>query len=77
MLMSNTDRPARLHFMANGFRVLSPGDHVLCAVSGARIALDDLRYWSVARQEAYATATLATQALGEGGAARTRGGGSP
>ncbi|MFA6123067.1 MAG: DUF2093 domain-containing protein [Sphingomonas sp.] len=63
MLMSNTDRPARLHFMANGFRVLAPGDHVLCAVSGARIALDDVRYWSVARQEAYASAEIATEAM--------------
>ena len=63
MLMSNSDRPARLHFMANGFRVLASGDHVLCAVSGARIQLDDLRYWSVARQEPYATPELATQAL--------------
>lgn len=63
MLMSNTDRPARLHYMANGFRVLAAGDHVLCAVSGARIALDELRYWSVARQEAYAGAAIATQAL--------------
>ena len=63
MLMSNTDRPARLHYMPNGFRVLATGDHVLCAVSGARIALEDLRYWSVARQEPYATPELATRAL--------------
>lgn len=63
MLMSNTDRLARLHYMANGFRVLTPGDHVLCAGSGARIALEDLRYWSVVRQEAYASAELATKAL--------------
>jgi hypothetical protein len=63
MLMSNSDRPARLHFMANGFRVLASGDHVLCAVSGARIPLDDLRYWSVARQEAYASADIATKAM--------------
>lgn len=63
MLMSNTDRAARLHYMANGFRVLTPGDHVACAVSGRRIALDDLRYWSVARQEAYATAAIATEAM--------------
>lgn len=63
MLMSNTNRAARLHYMANGFRVLSAGDHVLCAVSGNRIALDDLRYWSVARQEAYASADIATRAL--------------
>jgi hypothetical protein len=63
MLMSNTDRPARLHYMANGFRVLAPGDHVLCAVSGARIGLPDLRYWSVSRQQAYATAAIASEAL--------------
>lgn len=63
MLMSNATRPARLHFMANGFRVLSPGDHVVCAVSGERIALDSLKYWSVRRQEPYASAEIATRAL--------------
>ena len=63
MLMSNSDRPARLHYMANGFRVLTPGDHVTCAVSGARIPLDALRYWNVARQEAYATAQIASEQL--------------
>jgi hypothetical protein len=49
--------------MANGFRVLSPGDHVVCAVTGARIALQDLRYWSVERQEAYASAAIASEAM--------------
>lgn len=63
MLMSNTDRPAQLHYMANGFRVLSPGDHVICAVSNARIPLESLRYWNVARQAAYATAQLASEAM--------------
>lgn len=63
MLMSNTDRPARLHYMANGFRVLSPGDHVVCAVSGARIRLEDLRYWSVRDQAPYASAQIASEAL--------------
>ena len=63
MLMSNTDRPAKLHYMANGFRVLATGDHVVCAISGERIALEDLRYWSVARQEPYATPELAMQAM--------------
>jgi len=62
MLVSNSDRAARLHYMANGFRVLTPGDHVTCALSGARIPLEELRYWSVARQEAYATAALSMQA---------------
>lgn len=66
MLMSSRDRLARLHYGPNGFRVLSPGDHVLCAVSGERIPLDRLRYWSVARQEPYASAELSTRrALGQ------------
>jgi hypothetical protein len=62
MLMSNTGRPARLHYMAGTFRVLSPGDHVICAVTGERIMLEDLRYWSVARQEAYASAEASVRA---------------
>lgn len=63
MLMSPSGRLARLHYMANGHRVLSPGDHVVCAVTGERIPLDDLRYWSVAKQEAYVSAAIATEAL--------------
>jgi len=63
MLMSNADRPARLHYMANGFRVLVPGDHVVCAVTGERIALEDLRYWSVRDQQPYATAQVSSEAL--------------
>jgi hypothetical protein len=63
MLMSSGGRAARLHYMANNYRILVPGDHVVCAVSGERIALDELRYWSVARQEPYASAAIATGAL--------------
>lgn len=62
MLMSNTSRPARLHYLDGTFRVLSPGDHVVCAVTGQPIALEDLRYWSVDRQEAYATPEASTHA---------------
>ncbi|WP_374580654.1 DUF2093 domain-containing protein [Sphingomonas sp. J344] len=63
LMSSNSARPARLHYMANGFRVLSSGDHVVCAVSGEKISLDALRYWSVADQEAYASAEIATKAM--------------
>jgi hypothetical protein len=62
LMSSNTARPAKLHYMANGFRMLVTGDHVVCAVSGERIVLDALRYWSVAKQEPYASAELATKA---------------
>jgi len=62
MLMSNRDRIARLHYMPYSFRVLQAGDHVLCAVTGQKIALEDLRYWSIARQEPYASADASVQA---------------
>lgn len=63
MLMNASERPARLHFEPNGFRLISPGTHVVCAVSGERIELDLLRYWSVTRQEPYASCELATKRL--------------
>jgi hypothetical protein len=63
MLMFNRSQPARLHYMPNGYRVLSQGDHVICAVSGEKIPLEALRYWSNERQEAYATAEIATKAM--------------
>lgn len=62
MLMSSNNRVARVHYMANGFRLLSPGDHVLCAVTGQTIPLDELRYWSVIKQESYASAEISTRA---------------
>ncbi len=60
--MSNRDRIARLHYLPFTFRVLQAGDHVLCAVTGQKIALEDLRYWSIARQEPYANAEASTRA---------------
>lgn len=62
MLTSRGGRAARLHFMANNFRMLSPGDHVVCAVTGEAIPLEHLRYWSVERQQAYASAEIAVRA---------------
>lgn len=59
MLMSPASRPAKLHYLDGTFRVLSSGDHVTCAVTGKAIPLDQLRYWSVERQEAYASAEVA------------------
>jgi len=62
MLMSGAGRAARLHYLPGTFRVLSNGDHVICAVTGARIPLHELRYWSVDRQEAYFDAEASLQA---------------
>jgi hypothetical protein len=32
---------------------MSPGDHVICKVSGKKISLSELKYWNVELQEAY------------------------
>ncbi len=62
MLMSGSGRVAKLRYLDGTFRLLSDGDHVLCAVTGKAISLDELRYWSVARQEAYADAAASLEA---------------
>ena len=61
MLMSS-ENPATLLYGPNGFRVIKPGHFVLCAMSGEPVPLEELRYWSVDRQEAYASAELSTKA---------------
>jgi hypothetical protein len=48
---------ARVQYLDGDFRVISPGTYVVCAVTGNHIPLDELKYWSVDRQEAYATPT--------------------
>lgn len=62
MLMTGAGTPARVRYMAGTFRVLSNGDHVMCAVTGARISLHELKYWSVDRQEPYADAEASLEA---------------
>jgi hypothetical protein len=45
---------AQLQYLDGDFRVVAPGTYVRCAVTDARIPLDELKYWSVDLQEAYA-----------------------
>lgn len=68
MLMGGRTREAKLHYMDGTFRLLAVGDHVRCAVTGTIIPLEELRYWSVARQEAYVDAAASLE--GERRAAR-------
>ncbi|HWL31198.1 MAG TPA: DUF2093 domain-containing protein [Xanthobacteraceae bacterium] len=46
---------AKIQYLDGDYRILTPGSYVLCAVTGVQIPLDELKYWSVDRQEAYAT----------------------
>ena len=44
---------AKLKYLPNKFNVLEAGDHVICAVSGKKILLENLNYWNVENQEPY------------------------
>ena len=66
--MLSPNVPAQLFYEASDFEIVRPGSFVLCAVSGARIELDDLKYWSAEFQEAYLSAVEATAAMIAGGA---------
>ena len=44
---------AKIKYLPNNFQVVESGDHVICAVSGKTISLDNLNYWSVDLQEPY------------------------
>lgn len=46
---------AEVKYLDGDFRVIRPGVFVRCAVTGAEIPLEELRYWSVDLQEAYAS----------------------
>ncbi|MDP3895596.1 MAG: DUF2093 domain-containing protein [Mesorhizobium sp.] len=51
-------KEARIRYLDGDFQVASPGAYVRCAVTHESIPLDELRYWSVARQEAYVSAAV-------------------
>ena len=46
---------AEVRYLDGDFRVVRPGAYVRCAVTGQAIPLEELKYWSVELQEAYAS----------------------
>ena len=55
---------AVVEYLDGNLRVVKPGSYVRCAVTGERIPLDQLKYWSVERQEAYASPEAVLKRLG-------------
>ncbi len=51
LIMKN--KLAKLKYLANNFKIIEEGDHVICAVSGKKILLERLTYWNIELQEAY------------------------
>ena len=46
---------AKIEFVDSEYRIIRPGAFVRCAVTGEPIPIEELRYWSVDRQEAYSS----------------------
>jgi len=44
---------AKIKYLQNNFKIIENGDHVICAISGKKISLDQLNYWNVELQEPY------------------------
>ena len=44
---------AKIKYLPNNFQIIQEGDHVVCAISGKKIRLEELNYWNVDLQEAY------------------------
>ena len=58
---------ATVRYAEADFQVLSPGNYVVCAITGKAIPLDELKYWSWQRQEAYVDAIASLQAEQQAG----------
>ena len=58
-----TSGEAKTSYLDADLEVISPGDYVTCAVTGRKIPLQALRYWSVDHQEAYVDAAAAASRM--------------
>ena len=52
---------AKIKYLPNNFEIIESGDHVICAISGKKINLEDLQYWNVDLQEPYFSYIEATK----------------
>lgn len=62
------NREAKIRYLDGDYQILMPGTHVICAMTGRTIPLEELRYWSVARQEPYVDVAAAHEAEKRAGA---------
>jgi hypothetical protein len=60
---SSSAGEAQIKYLDGDYRVIRPGAFVRCAVTGRQIPLEELKYWSVERQEAYANPLAVLQRL--------------
>ncbi|WP_142415857.1 DUF2093 domain-containing protein [Bartonella massiliensis] len=60
-MFSNGEREAKVRYSNNGYDIVEYGTYTICAVSGQKIPIDDLKYWNHHRQEAYASCEISYQ----------------
>lgn len=67
MLKKTNRQPGEAHikYLDADLDLIAAGDYVICAVTGRKIPLAALRYWSVDLQEAYVDAAAATSRMVE------------
>ncbi|AFL49121.1 hypothetical protein ABIE78_005113 [Sinorhizobium fredii] len=58
----NSSREAKIRYLDGDFQIVLAGSHVVCAMTGKAIPVDELRYWSVERQEPYIDAAASLEA---------------
>ncbi len=56
---------AVLEYATPEYRIVKQGQFVHCAVTQVKILLEDLRYWSVEHQEAYASPEAVMQRMSQ------------
>ncbi len=61
MLSSGLPGEAKIKYLDAEFEIVKMGKFVICAVTGEKIELDDLKYWSVDLQEPYVDAIAAVK----------------
>ena len=60
----DTGGEAVIEYRDSNIRVIRAGRFVRCAVTGETIPLEELKYWSVERQEPYVSPQAVLQRLG-------------
>lgn len=61
-LKNNTNREAKIKYLDGDLQVIESGSYVTCAMTGVQIPVDELKYWSVERQEPYVDAAASVEA---------------
>lgn len=61
-------REAKIRYLDGDIQILLPGSYVVCAITTRQIPIDELKYWSVDRQEPYVDCAASLEADRRAGA---------